>query len=126
MGDSVEGKDVFVADDIIASGDSVLDIAYEMKQRKANRVFVYATYAIFTAGYEKLDKAYKDGILDGIFGTNLTYISKETRLKPWFHEVDVSKYLAYIIAALNHNLSVAALLDPHEKINNLLKARGLR
>ncbi len=126
LGESMQGKDVFIADDIIASGDSVLDIAYEMKQRKANRVFVYATYAIFTAGYEKIDKAYKDGILDGIFGTNLTYISQETLSKPWFHEVDVSKYLAYIIAALNHNLSVAALLDPHEKINALLKKRGLR
>ena len=126
LGESMEGKDVFIADDIIASGDSVLDIAYEMKRRKANRVFVYATYAIFTAGYEKIDKAYQDGVLDGIFGTNLTYISDETRAKPWFHEVDVSKYLAYIIAALNHNVSVATLLDPHEKINALLKKRGLR
>jgi len=126
LGESMEGKDVFIADDIIASGDSVLDIAYEMKRRKANRVFVYATYAIFTAGYDKIDKAVADGVLDGIFGTNLTYISEETRSKAWFHEVDVSKYLAYIIAALNHNLSVAALLDPHEKINALLKKRGLR
>ena len=126
LGESMEGKDVFIADDIIASGDSVLDIAYEMKRRKAKRVFVYATYAIFTAGYDKIDKAFADGALDGIFGTNLTYISKDTRSKPWFHEVDVSKYLAYIIAALNHNLSVAALLDPHEKINALLKKRGLR
>ncbi|MBR3836523.1 MAG: ribose-phosphate pyrophosphokinase [Clostridia bacterium] len=126
LGESMEGKDVFIADDIIASGDSVLDIAYEMKRRKANRVFAYATYAIFTAGYDKIDKAVADGVLDGIFGTNLTYISQETRSKAWFHEVDVSKYLAYIIAALNHNLSVAALLDPHEKINALLKKRGLR
>jgi ribose-phosphate pyrophosphokinase len=126
LGESMEGKDVFIADDIIASGDSVLDIAYEMKRRGARRVFVYATYAIFTAGYAKLDKAYEDGVLDGIFGTNLTYISDETRSKKWFHEVDVSKYLAYIIAGLNHNLSVASLLDPHEKINALLKKRGLK
>jgi len=126
LGESMQGKDVFIADDIIASGDSVLDIAYEMKRRKANRVFVYATYAIFTAGYEKIDKAVRDGVLDGIFGTNLTYISDETRSRSWFYEVDVSKYLAYIIAGLNHNLSVAALLDPHEKINALLKKRGLK
>ncbi len=126
LGESMEGKDVFIADDIIASGDSVLDIAYEMKRRKARRVFTYATYAIFTAGYDKIDKAVEDGVLDGVFGTNLTYISEETRSKKWFHEVDVSKYLAYIIAALNHNLSVATLLDPHEKINALLKKRGLR
>ena len=126
LGKSMEGKDVFIADDIIASGDSVLDIAYEMKRRKAKRVFAYATYAIFTAGYEKIDQAYNEGMLDGIFGTNLTYISEELRQKPWFHVVDVSKYLAYIIAALNHNLSVATLLDPHEKIHALLKKRGLR
>ena len=126
LGESMEGKDVFIADDIIASGDSVLDIAHEMKRRGAKRVLVYATYAIFSAGHERIDKAYEDGILDGIFGSNLTYISPETRSKPWFHEVDVSKYLAYIIAALNHNLSVAALLDPHEKIITLLKKRGLR
>ena len=122
----MEGKDVFIADDIIASGDSILDIAYEMKRRKAKRVFAYATYAIFTAGFEKIDKAVNDGVLDGIFGTNLTYISSDLRAKTWFHEVDVSKYLAYIIAAMNHNLSVATLLDPHEKIDSLLKKRGLR
>ena len=126
LGESMEGKDVFIADDIIASGDSVLDIAYEMKRRKARRVFVYATYAIFTSGYNKIDKAVEDGALDAVFGTNLTYISPETRAKAWFHEVDVSKYLAYIIAAMNHNLSVASLLDPHEKINALLCRHGLR
>ncbi len=126
LGESMEGKDVFIADDIIASGDSILDIAYEMKSRKAKRVYAYATYAIFTAGYDKIDKAVKDGVIDGIFGTNLTYISPETRARAWFHEVDVSKYVAYIIAALNHNLSVTALLDPHEKINALLKKQGLR
>ncbi len=126
LGEDVEGKDVFIVDDIIASGDSILDIAYELKSRKANRIFAYATYSIFTAGYEKIDKAYQDGILAGLFGTNLTYVSEETRSKPWFVEVDVSKYLAYIIAALNHNLSVTAIIDPHEKIDALLKKRGLR
>jgi len=126
LGEDVEGKDVFIVDDIIASGDSVLDIAYELKSRKANRIFAYATYSIFTAGYEKIDKAYEDGVLTGIFGTNLTYVSEETRSKPWFKEVDVSKYLAYIIAELNHNLSVTAIIDPHEKIDALLKKNGLR
>ena len=126
LGEDVEGKDVFIVDDIIASGDSVLDIAYALKERKANKIYAYATYSIFTAGYEKIDKAYADGVLTGIFGTNLTYVSEETRAKPWFHEVDVSKYVAYIIAALNHNLSVTAIIDPHEKINALLKKHGLR
>lgn len=125
LGNSVEGKDVFIADDIIASGDSVLDIAYELKSRKARRVFTYATYAIFTAGYDRIDKAYEDGVIDGVFGTNLTYVSEATRQKPWFHEVDVSKYLAYIVAALNHNLSVTTIIDPHEKIHALMKKRGL-
>lgn len=126
LGESVEGKDVFIADDIVASGDSILDIAYELKSRKARRIFAYATYAIFTAGYDRFDKAYEDGVLDGVFGTNLTYVSDATRSKPWFHEVDCSKYTAYIIAAINHNLSVTEIIDPHEKIDILLKKRGLR
>lgn len=126
LGESVEGMDVFIADDIIASGDSLLDIAYELKAKKARRIFAYSTYAIFTAGYDRIDKAYQDGVLTGVFGTNLTYVSPETREKPWFHEVDCSKYVAYIIAALNHNLSVTAIIDPHEKIDALLKKRGLR
>lgn len=126
LGEDVEGKDVFIVDDIIASGDSVLDIAYALKARKANQIYAYATYSIFTAGYEKIDKAVADGVLTGVFGTNLTYVSEETRSKPWFHEVDGSKYLAYIIAELNHNLSVTAIIDPHEKINSLLKKNGLR
>lgn len=126
LGESVEGKDVFIADDIIASGDSILDIAYELKRRKARHIYAYATYAIFTAGYERIDKAVNDGVLHGVFGTNLTYVSPETRAKPWFHEVDCSKYVAYIIAALNHNLSVTTIIDPSEKIDALLKKQGLR
>ncbi len=126
LGESVEGKDVFIADDIIASGDSLLDIAYELHSRKARRIFAYSTYAIFTAGYDKIDKAVASGVLNGVFGTNLTYVSPETRAKPWFHEVDCSKYVAYIIAAINHNLSVTTILDPSEKIDQLLKKLGLR
>ncbi len=126
LGNSVEGMDVFIADDIIASGDSILDIAYELKSRNAKRVFAYSTYAIFTAGYDRIDEAYKNGVIDGIFGTNLTYVSEETRKKPWFKEVDCSKYLAYIIAALNHNVSVTSIIDPAEKIDALLRKNGLK
>ena len=121
LGTSVEGKDIFIADDIIASGESMLDIAYELKKRKANRIFAYATYAIFTAGLEKMDKAVADGVLDGVFGTNLTYRTPELLQREWFHEVDCSKYVAYYIAALNHNISISELINSHDKIQTLLQ-----
>ena len=124
LGDSVEGKDVFIADDIISSGESMLDIAYELKKQKARRIFSYSTYAIFTNGLDEFDKAYRDGIISGVFGSNLTYISDALRQREWFHEVDCSKYIAYFIAALNHDISVSAIIDPHEKIHQLLKEHG--
>ena len=124
LGVPVEGKDVFVSDDIISSGDSVLDIAQNVKSRKAKRFFAYATYAIFTNGLEKFDKAYEEGLIDGIFGSNLTYVSPELRERPWFHEVDVSKYIAYYISALNHDASIGAMVDPHSKIDALLQKRA--
>lgn len=123
LGNSVEGKDVFIADDIISSGESMLDIAYELKKRRCNRIFTYATYAIFTNGLDEFDKAYADGIIDGVLGTNLTYRTPELLARPWFHEVDVSKYIAYIIAALNHDMSASLIIDPHEKIKQLLAER---
>ncbi|MBO5453796.1 MAG: ribose-phosphate pyrophosphokinase [Clostridia bacterium] len=126
LGNSVEGKDVFIADDIISSGESMLDIAYELKKRKANRIFTYATYAIFTNGLDLFDKAYADGIIDGVFGTNLTYISPELKSREWFNEVDVSKYIAYLIAAINHDVSTSLILDPHEKIDSLLKKYNIK
>lgn len=121
LGTSVEGKDVFIADDIISSGESMLDIAKELKKRKARRIFAYATYAIFTNGLETFDKAYEDGIIDGVFGTNLTYRSPELLQREWFHEVDVSKYIAYFIASINHDISISAVIDPHAKIKALLE-----
>ncbi len=126
LGNSVEGKDVFVADDIISSGESMLDLAYNLKEKKAKRIFTYATYAIFTNGLEKFDKAYADGYIDGVFGTNLTYRTPELLSRPWFHEVDVSKYIAYFIEAINHDVSISKIIDPHEKIQNLLKKYGMK
>ncbi len=123
LGNSVEGKDVFIADDIISSGESMLDIAYELKKRKANRIFAYATYAIFTNGLQAFDKAYRDGVLNGVLGTNLTYRTEALKNREWFYEVDVSKYIAYFIAALNHDVSVSLIIDPHQKIQNLLEER---
>ncbi len=120
LGDSVEGKDVFISDDIISSGESMLDLAYELKKRKARRIIAYATYPIFTNGLEKFDKAYEEGMIDYVFGTNLTYRTPELLARPWFSDVDVSKYIAYFIAALNHDVSISAVIDPHEKIKALL------
>ena len=126
MGNDVSGKDIFVADDIISSGESMLDIAIELKKRKANRIFCYATYPIFTNGLDSFDKAYADGIIDGVFGTNLTYRTPELLSSPWFHEVDCAKYIAYYIASLNHDLSISNVIDPHSKIQALLKKYGIK
>ncbi len=123
LGNPVEGKDIFVADDIISSGESMLDLAYNLKKKKANRIFTYATYTIFTNGLEKFDKAYEEGIISGVLGTNLTYRSPELLSRPWFHEVDVAKYIAYFIEAINHDVSISKILDPHAKIEALLKNR---
>ena len=126
LGNPVEGKDIFVSDDIISSGESMLDLAYALKEKKAGRIFAYATYAIFTNGLDKFDKAYNDGIIDGVFGTNLTYRTPELLSRPWFHEVDVSKYIAYFIEAINHDVSISKIIDPHTKIENLLKKYGMK
>lgn len=124
LGESVEGKDVFIADDIISSGESMLDIAHALKKKNARRIFANATYPIFTNGLSAFDKAYADGLISGVFGTNLTYRTPELLAREWFHDVDVSKYIAYFIAALNHEMSVSAIIDPHEKIRMLLEKTG--
>ena len=126
LGESVEGKDVFIADDIISSGESMLDIGYELKKRGAKRIFCNATYAIFTAGLAEFDKAYENGIISGVFGTNLTYRTPELLSREWFHEVDVSKYIAYFVAAINHDMSVSSIIDPHAKIEALLQRYGVK
>lgn len=121
LGNPVDGKDIFIADDIISSGESMLDLAYALKKKNARRIFANATYAIFTNGLEKFDKAYADGYIDGVFATNLTYRTPELLSREWFNEVDVSKYIAYFIAAINHDVSISSVIDPHEKIKTLLE-----
>ncbi len=121
LGSSVAGKDVFVADDIISSGDSMLDIAYKLKKENAGRIFAYATYPLFTNGLEAFDKAYADGVFDAVLGTNLTYRTDELRSRPWYVDVDVAKYIAYFIASLNHDISVSQIMDPHAKIQALIE-----
>lgn len=121
LGTSVEGKTVFVADDIISSGDSMLDIAKELKKRNAKRFFAYATYGIFTNGLAAFDKAYEEGMIDAVFSTNLTYRTPELMKRPWYKEVDVSKYIAYFVASINHDTSISNVMDPKEKIKALLR-----
>ena len=126
LGNAVDGKDIFIADDIISSGESMLDVARELKKRNARRIIGYATYPIFSNGVTKFDQAVKDGVIDHVLGTNLTYRSPELLEKPWFHEVDVSKYIAYFITALNHDVSISKIIDPHSKIKELLRKYGVK
>ena len=121
IGASVEGKNIFIADDIISSGDSMLDILYALKEKKANKIFCYATYPIFTNGVEKFEQAHREGLLEGVFGTNLSYSSPDLLKTDWFYQVDVSKYIAYFVAAINNDISVSTIIDPAEKIKALLK-----
>ena len=120
LGNSVEGKDVFVADDIISSGESVIDLARELKKRKANRIFAAATFALFTNGIEEYNRAYAEGVIDRVISTNLTYRRPELKEASWFIEADMSKYIAYIIATLNHNRSLSKLLNPYDRIHRLM------
>ena len=120
MGDSMEGKDVFIADDILSSGESIIDVARELKKRKANRVFAAATFALFTGGIELYNKAYEEGIIDRVISTNLTYCTPELKAAPWFIQADMSKFISYIIATLNHDRSLSKLLSPSDRIHNLM------
>ena len=120
MGESVEGKDVLIADDILATGDSMLDLARELKRRKCGRIFMATTFAMFTNGIDVFKKAYEEGLFDYILATNLSYLRPELRDQPWFIEVDMSKYIALIIATLNHDRSISPLLNPLQRIQKLL------
>ncbi len=121
LGDSVEGKDVFVSDDIISSGESILDLAKELKKNKARRIFAAATFALFTNGLDKFNKAYEDGIITKVISTNLTYCTPELKQAPWYIQADMSKYIAYLIATINHDRSISKLLDPTDRITSLLE-----
>ena len=120
MGRDVEGKDVLIVDDMIASGESVLDIAKELKKRNAKHVYVAATFGFFTEGIEKFNKFYEEGILSGIYCTNLTYTSPQLLAAPWFNSVDLSELSARIINRLNYGKSIAKYMDATRVIHNLL------
>ena len=121
LGSSLKGKNVIVVDDMIASGDSMIDVSKELKKRDAGRVFVFSTFGLFTEGLERFDKAYADGFLDGVFTTNLIYSRPELLEKPWYHQVDMSKYIALIINELNAEHSISDLLNPISRINKILE-----
>ncbi len=120
LGDSIDGKDVIVVDDMISSGDSMLDIAVQLKERGANHIFIFATFGLFTDGLTRFDEAYNDGLFTKVFTTNLIYRTPELRHREWYREVDMSKYIAYIVDSLNHDASVSDLLNPIDRINRLL------
>ncbi len=120
LGASVEGKDVIIVDDMISSGESMIDVARELKQRKANRIFTVATFGLFTSGLEKFDQAVEEGIIYKVVTTNLTYQTPELLSRPYYISCDMSKYIAYIIDTLNHDCSIASLLNPYERIEALV------
>lgn len=121
LGASVEGKDVFITDDIISSGESMLEVGRELKRRGAAGIYCYATYGLFTGGLKDFDKAYADGMIKGVLSSNLTYRTRELLERDWFHEVDCSKYASYLIAAVNHDVSVSNIIDPKDKVEALLE-----
>ena len=121
LGSSVAGKDVIIIDDMISSGDSMLDVARQLKDRKANRIFCASTFGLFTNGLEKFDKAYEEGILHGVLTTNLIYQTPELLQRDWYINCDLSKYIALIIDTLNHDGSISEILNPSARIQNIVK-----
>ncbi len=121
LGTSVEGKDMVIIDDMISSGESALEVASELKKRKANRVFICTTFGLFTNGLKSFDKAYEDGIIDKVLTTNLIYQTPELLSREWYIDCDMSKYIAYLIDTLNHDASISDLLNPNERIQKIVK-----
>lgn len=126
LGDDVSGKDVIIVDDMIASGGSMLDVAKQLKERNAGRVFVCTTFGLFTEGFEKFDEYYEKGYINKVITTNLTYLPAELYEKPYFVKADMSKFLALIIDSLNHDITIGSVMNPTDKIHALLEkhARG--
>lgn len=126
LGDNVEGKDVIIVDDMISSGESMIEVATKLKEFKAARIYIFSAFGLFCNGFDAFDKAFQEGIIDRVFTTNLIYGTPELLSKDWYVRVDMSKYLSYIIDTLNHDTSISDLLDPAEKINTLLEKKGLK
>ncbi len=120
LGSSVEGKDVIIVDDMISSGESMIEVATDLKKRKANRIFAAATFGLFTAGLDKFDEAYEQGLIYRVLTTNLIYQKPELLDKEWYISCDMSKYIAYIIDTLNHDSSISDLLNPNDRIHSYI------
>ena len=120
LGQDLHGKDVIIVDDMIASGESLFDVAKQLKEKGAKRIFNFATFGLFTNGFEKFDKAYEEGLIEKIFTTNLVYHQPELETKKWWCEVNMCKYVSLLIDTLNHDNTISKLLDPSDKINEAL------
>ncbi len=121
LGRDLTGKDVIVVDDMISSGSSMFDVAKQLKEKGANRIFIFSSFGLFCNGFEKFDKFYEEGLFTKIFTTNLIYRTPELLKKEWYQEVDLSKYVAYIIDTLNHDESLSGLLNPAKRINKIIE-----
>ena len=120
LGSSVEGKDMIIIDDMISSGESVIEVATALKERKANKIFICTSFGLFTNGLDRFDKAYESGIIDRVLTTNLIYQTPELLSRDWYINCDMSKYIAYLIDTLNHDASISDLLNPNERIQNVV------
>lgn len=121
LGDSVDGKDVIIMDDMIASGESMIDVATQLKKRNARRVYCMATFGLFTNGLDAFDRAKESGLIEKVISTNLTYQSPELLSRDWYINADMSKYIALLIDHLNHDASISEILDPTDRIQDRIR-----
>ena len=126
LGESVEGKDIIIVDDMISSGESMLEVARKLKELKANRIFVCCSFGLFCNGLEVFDKAHEEGVFEKLYTTNGIYQSPDLLSRDWYESVELSKYLAYFLDTINHDLSVSTLLNSSNKIHQLLVNKGLK
>ena len=126
LGSDIKGKNVIIVDDMISSGESMLDVARQMKERGAAKVFVCTTFGLFTDGFEKFDEYYEKGYINRVITTNLTYLPPETKNKPYFVIADLSKFIALIIDSFNHDITISSVLDPTAKLHALLDKHKFR
>ena len=120
LGTDIEGKDMIVVDDMISSGDSMLEVIRELKNRKARNIYIFSTFGLFTNGLEKFDKAYEEGLFTKLLTTNLIYQTPELLSRPYYVSCNMSKYIALLIDTLNHDVSISDLLDPYDRIQALV------